>query len=50
MKRFVLMALAMVPIASVAFAAQSALSIAQIGQKGVTVHQLAGSAGDSKGS
>ncbi|MBI5247539.1 MAG: hypothetical protein HY923_10185 [Elusimicrobia bacterium] len=50
MKRFVLMALAIVPIASVAFAAQSALSIAQIGQKGVTVHQLAGSGADSKGS
>jgi hypothetical protein len=40
----------MLPIASVAFAAQSALSVAQIGKKGVTIHQLAGSGGDSKGS
>lgn len=50
LRRYGLMALAMLPIASVAFAAKSALSSAQIGKKGVPTHLLARGSGDSKGS
>lgn len=42
--------LAMVPIASVSFAAKAALSVAQQGQPGVTDARLAKGAADSHGS
>lgn len=44
------MALALLPIASIAFAAKSALSCEQIGKDGVSIHQLARGTADSKGS
>jgi hypothetical protein len=46
-KRCCLLALAVLPIASVAFAAKSALSIDQIGRPGATDVQLSGSTASS---
>lgn len=48
MKRCGLLLLAMMPIASVAFAAKAALSIAQLGKKGVTDIELYSCSYDSK--
>ena len=48
LRRCGLMVLAMVPIASVAFAAKAALNIAQINKPGVPNADLAGSPFDSK--
>lgn len=48
-RRLGLMVLAMLPIAAVAFAAQSALSIAQIGRAGVSNSDLVRSGADSRG-
>jgi hypothetical protein len=48
-KRQVLLALAMAPIAAVSFAAKSALSIGQLGKAGVSDSELARSAADSRG-
>lgn len=48
-RRYSLMLLSMLPIAAVAFAAKSALSVDQLGQKGVSLHDLAHGGSDSKG-
>lgn len=47
MKRIVLMMLAMLPIAAVAFAAKSALSVAHIAQGGASDSLLAGGSSES---
>jgi len=49
MRRCGLLVLAALPIASVAFAAKSALSISQINKAGVTTTELGSSGYDSKG-
>ncbi|MBI4669798.1 MAG: hypothetical protein HY747_11585 [Elusimicrobia bacterium] len=49
-KHCILLLLALAPIVSVAFAAQSALSIAQIGIAGVSDNDLAKNGGESAAS
>lgn len=47
LRRVGLFVLTLVPIASVAFAARAALSVAQIGKPGITTFELAGNGNDS---